>query len=69
MTIHGRDFYIGKKLYWYVNEFDSVNPAYTPCTVTEVGDDYAIATEDCAKGRPMSLWIDGDTAKQYIDRF
>lgn len=51
-----RTLKVGDKLIMICDEFDGYSE--TPCTVSEVSDTHAIATEDCEVGRPMNLWID-----------
>lgn len=51
-----KELKVGNKLTMICDEFDGYSE--TPCTVTEVTDDHAIAYEDCEIGRPQALWID-----------
>ena len=52
---------IGDRLIWIVNEFDTINPEKTPCIVTSVFEDHAIATTS----DNITLWIDNDTIDQF----
>ena len=55
---------VGDKLNYIINDFDCVRPIKTPCIVTEVCPDFAIATTDDG----MTLWIDEDTVNQFERR-
>lgn len=60
------DLELGQKLTMISDEFDGYSE--TPCTVTEVHDDHAIAVEDCEVGRPQTLWIDNFNQDMFVYR-
>lgn len=55
---------VGQQLTMICDEFDGHSK--TPCTVTEVTEDHAIAVEDCEVGRPQTLWIDNFNQDMFV---
>lgn len=54
-----KNYEVGQKLMWVVNDFDCHKKI--ACKVTEVHEDYAIATTEDG----TTLWIDEDTEEDF----
>ena len=58
-------FCVGDHLLWHVDEFDTVRPHDTPCILTDIYDDHAIAKTD----DNITLWIDKDNLEHFRKEF
>ena len=60
-----RAWKVGEKVNFVVNEWDTVGTLITQCVITEVHNDYAVATELYGGEHPMRLLIDDDTEDMF----